>query len=88
MVIAGVKTSQGFMRGPKVVGCQDAIWKPKLNTLGPDCLAGNNRELSEGPPCRSASWALTRLSDQPGNKSQGWVLNSLRPDCMHGAGDD
>lgn len=51
-------------------------------------LAGNNRELSEGPPCRSASWVLTRLSDQPGNKSHGWVLNSLRPDRMQGAGDD
>lgn len=82
------KKSQGFMRGLKVVGCQDAIWKPKLKTLGFGCLAGNNREPSEGPPCRSASWALTRLSDQPGNKSHSWVLNSLRPDCMHGAGDD
>lgn len=59
-----------------------------LKLWGIDSLAGNNRELSEGPPCRSASWALTRLSDQPGNKSHGWVLNSLLADPMQGAGDD
>lgn len=72
----------------EVVGCRDVIWKPKFKTLGIGSLAGNNRELSEGPPFRSASWALTRLSDQPGNKSHGWVLNSLLPDPMQGAGDD
>lgn len=72
----------------EVVGCRAVIWKPKFKTLGIDSLVGNNRELSEGPPCRSASWALTRLSDQPGNKSHGWVLNSLLVDPMQGAGDD
>lgn len=69
VVIVGEKESQGCLLGlekdlveTEVVGCQALIWKPKFKTLGIDSLAWNNRELSEGPPCPSASWALTRLS--------------------------
>lgn len=72
----------------RLTGVKLCYGNQNFKLWGLTLLAGNNRELSGGPPCRSASWALTRLSDQPGNKSHGWVLNSLLADPMQGAGDD
>lgn len=50
-------------------------------------LAGNNGELSGGDHPVAVHPGL-RLSDRPGNKSHSWVLNSLHPAPMQGAGDD
>lgn len=71
----------------EAVECQMVIWKPKFKTLGFAALAWNNSELS-GTTLSQCILGFDRALMKPGNKTHSWVLNSLLPEPVQGAGDD